>query len=130
MKKLILGGILLLLASACAWTTVIPSIDAHGAKLTLSQSTQNILHSISTSFSSLRVATAQSKNKDVVLQELYEENVWKNDLFLWILPSDIRENIPHIVQVWPHPPNNIEIQLQADLFIIPYYRVGCAVSLQ
>ena len=34
------------------------------------------------------------------LQLLREENVWKNDLVMWMFPDNVREALPHAVQTW------------------------------
>lgn len=38
------------------------------------------------------------KSKQQTLQEIYEENEWKNSLVLWVLPDSIREAMPHWAQ--------------------------------
>lgn len=34
------------------------------------------------------------------LKRIYGENVWKNDLVLWMLPDSVRTRLPHVVQSW------------------------------
>ena len=34
------------------------------------------------------------------LRRIYGENVWKNDLVLWVLPDEWRSALPHVVQSW------------------------------
>ena len=48
-----------------------------------------------------------AKPKAQLLRELREENVWKNDLVLWILPAKARAAMPMVLQVGgrAHRPN-------------------------
>ncbi len=39
------------------------------------------------------------KDKAQRLEELRAENVWKNDLVMWVLPSEARAAMPHALQV-------------------------------
>lgn len=39
------------------------------------------------------------KDKQQLLAELHAENVWKNDLVLWVLPAETRAKLPMVVQV-------------------------------
>ena len=48
-----------------------------------------------------RKTASQKRQKDKMqtLAELHAENVWKNDLVLWVLPAETRAKMPMIVQV-------------------------------
>lgn len=34
------------------------------------------------------------------MQLLVEENQWKNDISLWVLPASVQAAMPHFVQTW------------------------------
>lgn len=44
-------------------------------------------------------APSKKKDKAQVLAELRAENEWKNSLVLWVLPQEIRNQMPMVVQV-------------------------------
>ena len=46
------------------------------------------------------------KDKQQLLAELHAENVWKNDLVLWVLPAETRARLPMVVQVRAARPLN------------------------
>ena len=46
------------------------------------------------------------KDKQQLLAELHAENVWKNDLVLWVLPAETRAKLPMVVQVRAAPALN------------------------
>lgn len=38
--------------------------------------------------------------KEERLRLLFEEDVWKNSLVMWMFPDSVRDATPHIVQTW------------------------------
>jgi len=40
------------------------------------------------------------KTQAEIVQLIFEENVWKNSLVMWMFPTGIREQLPHAVQTW------------------------------
>ncbi|KXZ52406.1 hypothetical protein GPECTOR_9g450 [Gonium pectorale] len=45
-------------------------------------------------------ATQADMPKEERLRLMIEENVWKNNLVMWMLPDSLRDQLPHFVQTW------------------------------
>ncbi len=50
---------------------------------------------------SMMTPSTAGRSKQIVLQEIAEENTWKNDLVLpWVLPTSVRASLPRFFQAW------------------------------
>ncbi|KAK9867777.1 hypothetical protein WJX84_008157 [Apatococcus fuscideae] len=54
----------------------------------------------STDWYPVEAPAAKTTSQALVIQQLIEENEWKNDLILGFLPTTVRERMPRIVQSW------------------------------
>lgn len=45
-------------------------------------------------------ASQHAKPRAQLLAELVEENDWKNDMVMWMLPETVQERMPRVVKAW------------------------------
>lgn len=106
------GVVVMVLASIATLCAVVIGFDTpltsapllHGTahhRIPTGHLTPALWSNATASLRSLMTPSTAGRSKQIVLQEIAEENTWKNDLVLpWVLPEAVRASLPRFFQAW------------------------------